>query len=48
MTNMMIFLKDMLDTENLKYGTYKWPFYLTLKNSELESLGDRVDDAKNQ
>jgi len=48
MTDAMIFLTNMLDTEYLKDETYKWPFYLTLSNSEPRSLGDRVDDAKYQ
>jgi len=42
----MIFLMDTLDIENLNDEKYKQPFYLTLKDSEHESLGDWVDDAK--
>jgi hypothetical protein len=45
-TNAMIFLMDMLDSENLKDMMYKWPFYLTLRDSEPKSLGDQVDDTK--
>jgi len=48
MTDAMIFLTNMLDIENLKDKTYKWPFYLMLRNLEPGSLGDRVDDAKYQ